>query len=337
MTRRIDLAIVGADGVVGEAMLAALEESELPVGELFLLGDESTAGETLSFAGKSVRVQPVAEFDFTRASLAIFCADEAISHANANLAAESGCLVIDASGAFRDDYDVPLVIPEINPEALDGYRARNIIASPSAPTILLLSVLKPLHDAAGVVRADVASYEAVSEVGKAGVDELSGQVVSLLNMREAQTTVFPRRMAFNIVPQIGELLENGYSEGEMKLVTETQKILGDTGINLNPTAVQVPVFYGHSLALHLQTASALTLEEARLILGERPGMALEEGSAAPTPALEAANSDLIHVGRLRENLDGSPGLNLWITADNSRKGAALNALQIAEYVEKCYM
>jgi len=337
MTRRIDLAIVGASGVVGEALLAALEESELPVGELFLLGDESSAGETLSFSGKSVRVNPVSEFDFTRASLAIFCADEAISHANATLAAESGCLVIDCSGAFCDDYDVPLVIPEINPEALDGYRARNIIASPSASTIFLLSVLKPLHDAAGVLRADVASYEAVSEYGKPGVEELSGQVVSLLNMREAQSGIFPQRIAFNILPQVGRLLENGYSEGEMKLVTETQKILGETGITLTPTAVQVPVFYGHSLALHLQTASALTVEEARLILGERPGIVLEKGQSAPTPALDAANHDGIHVGRLRENLGGAPGLNLWITADNGRKGAAFNALQIAELFEKCYM
>ncbi len=246
-------------------------------------------------------------------------------------------MVIDCSDAFYDDPAVPLVIPEVNREALDGFRARNIISSPSAITIFLLVVLKPLHDAVGVVHADVVSYEAVSGYGKAGVDELSGQVVSLLNMRDTQHSVFPRRIAFNIIPQVGEILENGYSEGEMRMVTQARKVLGDSGININPTAVQVPVFYGHSLAVHLQSAASLSVEEARVILGETVGVELMDGDKQPTPALDAVNHDAVYVGRLREELGHSTGLNLWITADNSRKGAALNALQIAEILEKCYM
>jgi aspartate-semialdehyde dehydrogenase len=336
MTRRINLAVVGVSGAVGEALLAALEERAFPLAELFLLDEGACAGETVRHGGKSIQVQPVEQFDFTRAELAFFCGDAALSHANATVAAESGCLVIDCSDAFRDEPEVPLVIPEVNQEALDGFRARNIIASPSANTIFLLTVIKPLYDAAGIMRADVVSYEAVSECGKAGVDELSGQVVSLLNMRDTSHSVFPQRIAFNVIPQVGGLLDNGYSEGEMKMVTEAQKILGDPGINLNPTAVQVPVFYGHSLAVHLQTEASLTADEARVILGETPGVELMEGKV-PTPALDAANHDAIYVGRLREGLGHGGGLNLWITSDNSRKGAALNALQIAEIVEKCYM
>ena len=279
----------------------------------------------------------VAQFDFSSADLAFFCGDAAVSHANATAAAEAGCVVIDCSDAFYDDSDVPLVIPEVNRDALDGFRARNIVSSPSATTIFLLVVLKPLHDAAGVRRADVVSYEAVSEFGKAGVDELSGQVVSLMNMRDVAPSVFPHRIAFNIIPQVGEMLESGYSEGEMKMVTQARKVLGDPDININPTAVQVPVFFGHSMALHLQTTTSLTAEEARAILRETPGVELMGGDKAPTPALDAVNQDVIYVGRLREELGQSTGLNLWITADNSRKGAALNALQIAEILEKCYM
>lgn len=337
MTRRINVAVVGAKGVVGEALLTLMEERAFPIGELFLLGEENGASETLRYSGKSYKVQPVASFDFSSAELAFFCGDAALSHANADAAAEAGCVVIDCSDAFYDDPDVPLVIPEVNREAMDGFRARNIISSPSATTILLLVVLKPLHDAAAILRADVISYEAVSDSGKAGVDELSGQVLSLLNMRDVTPSVFPHRIAFNVIPQVGEMLESGYSEGEMQMVTQAQKVLGNFDINLNPTAVQVPVFFGHSMAVHLQTTASLTVEEARAILSETPGVELMDGETAPTPALDAVNQDTIYVGRLREVLGQSTGLNLWITADNTRKGAALNALQIAEILEKCYM
>jgi aspartate-semialdehyde dehydrogenase len=187
------------------------------------------------------------------------------------------------------------------------------------------------------VHADVSTYLAVSDSGKAGVDELSGQVVSLLNMRDVSQSVFSQRIAFNVIPQIGEILDNGYSEAEMKLVTETQKILAETAINITPTVVQVPVFYGHSLAVHLQLAATVTVDEARAILESVPGLALMDKPGEPTPAIQATDQDAVLVGRLREDLSRPGGLNLWITSDNSRKGAALNAVQIAELLEKCYM
>lgn len=334
MTRRINVAIVGIPGTTAEAVVTALEERDFPVGEVFLLSEDASAGGALRHFGKTLKIQPVSSFDFSQAEIAFFCGDAALSHANAPAAAESGCVVIDCSPAYRDDPEVPLVIPEVNPQALDGFRQRNMVALPSPSTLLLLMVLKPLHDAAGVVRADVTSYESVSVQGKAGVDELSGQIVALMNMREAEIATFSERIAFNIIPQVGALLENGYTEGEMEMVTETQKILGDTGITLNPTAVQVPVFYGNSLSVHLQTVSTLTADEARLILGEQAGITLE---SSPTPAIQGASQDQVYVGRVRDAVAEGGGINLWITSDNTRKGAALSAVQIAELLEKCYM
>lgn len=337
MTRRINVAVVAASGQVGETLLTLLEERSFPVGEVFLLDEEGKVGETLRRFGKSLKVQSVSAFDFSGTELAFFCGDASLTHANAPAASEAGCAVIDCSGAYADDPEVPLVIPEVNPGALEYFRERNIIASPSATTIFLLMVLFPLQQAVGVVHADVVTYQAVSDFGKAGVDELSGQVVSLLNMRDVSQSVFPQRVAFNVIPQVGELLDNGYSDAEIKMVTETQKILADATISVTPTAVQVPVFYGHSLAVHLQMAATVTVEEARAILDSAPGLLLVDKPGEPTPAIQANEQDAVLVGRLREDLARPGGLNLWITADNSRKGAALNAVQIAELVEKCYM
>ncbi|MGM0595257.1 MAG: aspartate-semialdehyde dehydrogenase [Pseudomonadota bacterium] len=337
MTARLNLAIVGAPGVVSEAVLAILEEREHPFGEVFVLGAEADVGERMRCCGKSLKVESVAQFDFSRAAIAIFCGDEALAQANAAVAAESGCTVIDCSPAFHDDPAVPLVLPGVNPEALEGFRERNMVAIPSATTAMLLTVLKPLHDAAGVVRADITSLESVSQRGKPGVDELSSQVVALLNMRDAPNDVFSQRIAFNLIPKVGELLDDGYTDAEAKVPTETQKILPQDAITLNLTAVQVPLFYGHGMALHLQTASTLLAEEAIAILESTPGVVVERQAEPPTPALQAANSDKVHVGRVRQSATAEAGLNLWITADNSRKGAALSAVQIAELMQKCYM
>lgn len=337
MSGRVDIAVVSPTGAVGEALLGLLEERNFPAGELFLLDEEERVGESVRRFGKSLKVQSLAAFDFAQAQLAFFCGDAALSHANAIAASEAGCVVIDSSGAFTDDPEVPLVIPEVNPEVLDGFRQRNIIASPSPATTILLSVLKPLHDAVGIARADVVTYMAVSEAGKAGVDELSAQVVALLNMRDATRSLFPERIAFNLVPQVGAPQENGYSGAEMALLDETRKILAERAIALSPTAVLVPVFYGHSMALHLQTEAPLGVDEARAILAQAPGIVLDESPSGPTPAIQAAEQDAVHVGRLREDLAGSGGLNLWITSDNNRKGGSLNAVQIAELLQKCYM
>lgn len=334
MERQINVAVVGVPGVVGEALLAALEQRRFPLGQVFLLDEESAVGESLRYFGRSLKVESAAGFDFTQCELAFFCGDAEQAHAHAYAAAESGCLVIDMTGAFRLEPGVPLVIPEVNPEALDDFRERNIVAVPSPATLLLLAVLKPLHDAAEVVRADVVSCESASRSGKAGIEELSGQTIALMNMRETQPSVFSERLAFNIIPQVGPLSEEGDSEAELEMVTEAQKILGVGGITVNPTVLQVPVFFGHSLAVHLQTAAPLSADEARAILGEQSAITLME---SPTPAVQGVNQDQILVGRLRDAVGATGGLKLWITSDNSRKGAALSAVQIAEQLEKCYI
>jgi len=337
MARQIDIAVVAASTQLAETLLTVIEERNFPVGEVFLLDEEGQAGETQRRFGKTLKVQPVGDFDFSQAELAFFCGDAALSHANAMVASEAGCTVIDCSGAFNDEPDVPLVVPEVNPDSLEQFRERNLVAIPSPTTIFLLLALMPLHREVGIAHADVVTLQAVSDSGKAGVDELSGQVVSLLNMREVSQQVFPQRIAFNVVPQVGQMLDNGYSDSEMKLITETRKVLADTAINITPTAVQVPVFYGHSMAVHLQLEATVTLEEARAILGNAPGVSLTDKPGEPTPALQGVEQDAVLIGRLREDLTQPGGLNLWITSDNSRKGAALSAVQIAELMEKCYM
>lgn len=334
MTKRISVAVVGATGVVGEPLLTALEARKFPLDNLYCLDAGEAVGESLRYFGKSLSVESVDDFDFTQVQLVFFCVDAELSNRFAYLATDAGCTVIDCSGAFNAEYDVPLLIPSVNPEALDDFPQSRIIANPSPTVIALLLVLKPLHEMVGIERVNLTIFEPVSIADKAGIDELAAQTVSLLNMKETRSRVFPQQIAFNLLPQLGSLMDNGYTIGEMSVVQETQKILGE-GMQVNPTAVVVPVFYGLGMAVHLECRSHLSAMEARALLSDAPIVSLYEDNA-PTPVDDATKRERVCVGRVREDIANPLGLNLWITADNVRTAAALNAVQIAELWGKCY-
>ena len=333
MSDSYNVAIVGVTGAVGEVMLALLEERAFPVGELFLLASENSAGKRLQFRDSYVTVKNLADFDFSQADIALFSAGGSVSAEFAPQAAAAGCVVIDNTSQFRYDDDVPLVVPEVNPDALDGYGVRNIIANPNCSTIQMLVALQPIHHAVGIERINVATYQAVSGSGKKGIEELAGQTARLLNAQELDKDVYPKQIAFNVLPHIDDFQDNGYTREEMKMVWETQKILGDDSIQVNPTCVRVPVFYGHSEAVHIETRDKITAGQARDLLQAAPGITVldeQQDGGYPTPVTEAANHDAVFVGRLREDISHPRGLDLWVVADNVRKGAALNSVQIAE-------
>ncbi len=335
-----DVAIVGATGMVGEAMLSILAERNFPIGNLYLLAGESSAGTRLEYEGTYYKVGLLNEFDFSQVQIALFSAGASVSETYAPKAAESGCVVIDNTSQFRRDADVPLVIPEVNAHAIGDYSMRGIISNPNCSTIQMLLAIKPIHDAVKVTRINVATYQAVSGAGKKGVKELASQTAKLLNGLEAKTEEFTKQIAFNVIPHIDEFQENGYTREEMKMIWETQKILEDDEITVNPTAVRVPVFFGHSEALHIETREKITADMARELLATAPGVSLLDqtvNDGYPTPVTEAANKDAVFVGRIREDLSYSNGLNLWVVADNVRKGAALNSIQIAEILINDYL
>ena len=337
MSQKIDVVVVGATGAVGEAMLEILEEREFPVGELYVLASARSAGKTVRAFGKSHQVEDLAEFDFSKTQVGLFSPGGAVSAQYAPVAAEAGCWVIDNTSHFRLDPQVPLVVPEVNGHVLDGYDGR-IIANPNCSTIQMLVALKPLHDAVGITRINVATYQAVSGAGAKGVAELAGQTAALLNGRDYAPEQFATQIAFNAIPQIGDFDANGYSTEEMKMVWETQKIFEDDQILVNPTCVRIPVFYGHSEVVHLELAAPLSVAGARELLSRANGVTLIDESTSsegeqtpyPTPVKEASGSDSVFVGRLRSDLSHPNGLNLWVVSDNVRKGAALNSVQIAE-------
>lgn len=327
-----DIAIVGASGAVGELLLEVLEERQFPVGNIWLLASERSAGKRYRFAGQSLMVTAVDEFDFSQAQIAFFSAGSEVSAQYAPIAANAGCWVIDNTSQFRYDDDKPLVIPEVNQYALMQYDSR-IIANPNCSTIQMLLALKPLHDAVGVTRVNVCTYQAVSGAGKSAVEELAAQTAQLLNAKQLETKVFPKQIAFNVLPQVDVFLDNGYTREEMKMVWETRKILDDESILVNPTAVRVPVFYGHSEALHIETRDSISAIEARELLARAPGVVVideEVDGGYPTAVTDASGNDSVYVGRIREDISHSQGLNLWVVSDNVRKGAATNAVQIAE-------
>jgi aspartate-semialdehyde dehydrogenase len=340
MTRKFDVAVVGATGAVGEMMLEILEQRGFPVGEVHALASARSAGKRVAFGARQLKVGDLATFDFARAQIALFSAGAKVSAEHAPRAAAAGCVVIDNSSQFRQDPDVPLVVAEVNPGALAGYRARRIVANPNCSTMQMVVALKPLHDAAHIERINVATYQSVSGAGAKAVEELGRQTAQLLNGRPVEPQVFPRQIAFNVIPHIDTFQDNGYTREEMKMVWETRKILGDPGIQVNPTAVRVPVFYGHSEAVHLETRRKLTAAEARTLLENAPGVKVldERGPGGyPTPVTEAAGTDPVWVGRIREDLSHDRGLDLWIVSDNIRKGAALNAVQLAELLVKDHL
>lgn len=335
-----NVAIVGATGAVGEALIEILEQRNFPVGELFLLASERSAGTTLMFKNKSHKVSDLAEFDFSQAQIALFSAGGSVSEKYAPIAGAAGCVVIDNTSHFRYDDDIPLVVPEVNPERIADYSNRNIIANPNCSTIQMLVALKPIHAAVGIKRLSVATYQAVSGSGKSAVNELAKQTADLLNGRDTEAEVYPKQIAFNVLPQIDKFMENGYTKEEMKMVWETQKIFGDENIKVSATCVRVPVFFGHSEAVQVETIAPLDVKDARELLENARGVTVideHKDGAYPTAVTDSAGQDAVFVGRIRQDISLSNGLSLWVVSDNVRKGAALNSVQIAEELIKSYL
>ena len=332
MRKTFTVAVVGATGAVGQTMLDILAERDFPVGTLIPLASERSAGEQVEFKGGKLTVRDLAAFDPAGVDFALFSAGGDVSREYAPKFAAAGAIVIDNSSAFRMDADVPLVVSEVNPQALDSI-PRGIVANPNCSTMQMLVALAPIHRAAGIRRINVATYQSVSGAGRSALEELGRQTANILGFKEPEPQRFPVQIAFNLIPHIDEFLDNGYTKEEMKLVWETRKILGDDSIQVNPTAVRVPVFYGHSEAVHVETERKLSADEARALLEKAPGVTVVDERAPggyPTPVTHASGSDAVYVGRIREDISCANGLNLWVVSDNIRKGAALNAVQIAE-------
>jgi aspartate-semialdehyde dehydrogenase len=339
--RTFRVAVVGATGLVGETMIRVLGERAFPVSELYPLASNRSIGKSVELNGKDYPVDDLATFDFSKADIGLFSAGAEVSREFAPKAAAAGCIVIDNTSEFRYQDDIPLVVPEVNAHALAQYKARGIIANPNCSTIQMLVALKPIHDAVGIERINVATYQSVSGAGKEAVDELAQQSVALMNGQgTVKAHVIPKQIAFNVVPQIDKFEANGYTKEEMKMVWETQKIMEDPTIRVNATAVRVPVFFGHSEAVHLETRRKITAVEARALLKKAPGVTVldeRKPGGYPTAATEAANRDTVYVGRIREDISSDRGLNLWIVSDNVRKGAATNSVQIAEIMVRDYI
>jgi len=338
VSEKYNVVVVGATGVVGEAMLSILAEREFPIDNIVALASARSAGKQLRFNGRSLRVETLAEFDFSGTDIALFSAGGSISAEHAPRAAAAGCVVIDNTSHFRNDPNVPLVVPEVNAHAL-GTQA-GIIANPNCSTIQMVVALKPIYDAVGIERINVCTYQAVSGAGRRGIEELAAQTAALLNGKNAEVQTMPVRIAFNAIPQIDNFQDNGYTKEEMKMVWETRKIFADDSIQVNPTTVRIPVFYGHSEAVHIETRDKISAECARELLDCAEGVTVVDEHAPggyPTAAIDAAHRDGVFVGRIREDISHERGLNLWIVADNVRKGAALNSVQIAEHLIKGYL
>ena len=333
------VAVVGATGAVGNEMVKILEERKFPVSHITLLASERSIGKKLEFNGKLLPIQVLTEESFSGVDIGLFSAGGSISQRFAPIAAASGCVVIDNTSAFRMEPDVPLVVPEVNPEAISMFRNRGIIANPNCSTIQMVLVLKPIHDAVKIKRVVVSTYQAVSGTGKKAIEELIEQTRDLLSSREPKVSVYPHRIAFNCLPHIDVFLDNGYTKEEMKMVNETKKILDDQKIAVTATTVRVPVLYGHSESVNIQTEGKLTAEQVRGILSQAPGVKVVDDpqmNIYPLP-IDAAGKDDTFVGRIREDESIKNGINMWVVSDNIRKGAALNAVQIAEILVRDYL
>jgi aspartate-semialdehyde dehydrogenase len=334
MSKVFSVAVVGATGLVGETLIQVLEERDFPVSELQVLASNRSVGARVSFKGRSLAVRELADFDFSGVDIGLFCATAQVAREYAPKAAAAGCIVIDNSCGFRYEDDVPLVVPEVNPHVIGDYKTRGIIASPDGSIVPLVVALKPIHDAVGIERISVATYESVSGAGRQAVEELAQQSIALLSGKgPVQGHVISKQIAFNCVPRVDVFDDDGYAGEELRVTLEARKILGAPSLRMNATAVRVPVFYGHSAALSVETRTKITVEEARSLLEKAAGVeVLDEHRPGgyPTPATEAANRDTVYVGRIRQDGSTDRGLNLWVVADNVRKGAATNSVQIAE-------
>jgi aspartate-semialdehyde dehydrogenase len=331
------VAMVGATGAVGEVLLQILHERAFLVSELVALASERSVGDTVTFAGKQLTVRNLADYDFADVDIAFFSAGGSVSRVHAPRAAAAGAVVIDNTAEFRYQDDIPLVVSEVNPHAIAQHTARGIIANPNCSTMQMLVALAPIHRVVGIERINVATYQSVSGAGRSGLDALGRETAQLLNFHEPEPGRFSQRIAFNVIPHIDVFLDNGYTKEEMKMVWETRKILEDARIQVNPTAVRVPVFYGHAEAVHIETREKISADAARALLQQAPGVVVIDArndGGYPTPAVHAQGTDPVYVGRIREDISHPRGLDLWVVADNIRKGAALNAVQIAEILVK---
>ena len=340
MSDQIDIAVVGATGVVGEAMLDILSQRKFPVGKIYPLASERSVGKSVAFGNREFKVGDLAEFDFSKAAIGLFSAGASVSAEFGPKAAATGCVVVDNTSHFRRDDDIPLVVPEVNPHAIAAYTSRGIIANPNCSTIQMLVALKPIYDAVGIERINVCTYQAVSGAGRSAVEELARQTAALMNGRPLEVGGGAKQIGFNAIPHIDQFMENRYTREEMKMVWETRKILEDEAIQVNPTAVRIPVFYGHSEAVHVETRDKISAQAVSQLLAESPGITVLDGveiGQYPTAVTEASGADPVFVGRIREDISHPRGINLWVVADNIRKGAALNSVQIAEILAKNYL
>ena len=335
--KEVNIAIVGATGAVGEVMLELLAERDFPAKSVSLLASERSAGARIPFKQQSITVQNLAEFDFTGTDIALFSAGGGVSAEFGPNAASQRCVVIDNTSHFRRDPDIPLIVPEVNLHTLAQHKQRNIIANPNCSTIQMVVALKPIYDRVGIERIHVSTYQAVSGSGKSGIEELATQTAKLLNAQEIESRVYGKQIAFNAVPHIDDFQDNGFTKEEMKMVWETHRILEDDGIQVSPTCVRIPVFYGHSEAVYVETKVPLSASDARALLSDAPGVTVLDERASggyPTAVTEASGTDAVFVGRIRNDVSHPRGLHLWVVSDNVRKGAALNSIQIAEALLK---
>ena len=343
--KKYNVAVVGATGMVGRTMLSILEERNFPVDKVYALASSRSVGKRIPFKDSELIVGDLETFDFNLAEIGLFSPGASVSAIYAPKAVDTGCVVIDNTSQFRYEDDIPLVVSEVNPHAIGDYKNRGIIANPNCSTIQMLVALKPIYDAVGIERINVCTYQAVSGTGQAAVNELNSQITSIQTNRPGREvniscTVYPKQIAFNVLPHIDTFQDNGYTKEEMKMVWETQKIFEDDSILVNPTAVRVPVYHGHSEAVHIETKEKIEAKTARKLLEEIPGVTVldsHEDGGYPTAVTEAVGTDPVYVGRIREDISHPRGLNMWIVADNLRKGAALNSIQIAEILVKSHI
>ncbi len=340
MPKSFDIAVVGATGMVGESILEVLAQRKFPVGKVHVLASDRSAGKDVSFGNRTLNVQSLADFDFSNAQIGLFSAGGSVSGEFVPKATAAGCIVIDNTSRFRYYDNIPLIVPEVNSEKIADYKETGIVANPNCSTIQLVVALKPIYDAVGINRINVSTYQAVSGAGRSAVEELVRQTSLLLNGHPLELEGNAKQIAFNAVPHIDEFEKNRYTREEMKIVWETRKILGDENIAVNPTAVRIPTFFGHSEAINIETGSKISAEEVCKLMEEAPGIELMDGTGLgdyPTAVTESAGTDPVYVGRVREDISHPLGINLWVVSDNIRKGAALNSVQIAEILAENYL
>ncbi len=338
MSQAYNVAVLGATGLVGQTMMDLLAERDFPIDTLYPLASERSAGGEIDFKGKKLTVLNADDFDWSQVQIGFFSAGGSVSEKFAPIAADAGCVVIDNTSHYRYEPDIPLVVPEVNASALADFRNRNIIANPNCSTIQMMVALKPIQDAVGIERINVCTYQSVSGAGKSAMESLASQTAQLLNGKDVTGDEFSRQIAFNAIPQIDVFLDNDYTKEEMKMVWETRKIMGDDSILVNPTAVRVPVFFGHGEAIHIETRQPIDAEDVKNLLRDAPGIKLHENREDfPTQVCSASGNDDTHVGRVRNDISHPNGINMWVVSDNIRKGAATNSVQIAEALIKDYL